>query len=104
MSDSLFSEEPEDTAEDVSWRPVWEDEEAAAEPAAPPWISPNRARALRRTEPDWPALLVPLATAEDALSRLDAGAEAASPALRSAVPSAACCLGVNPNDLTPRRL
>jgi hypothetical protein len=83
MSDSLFPEEPEDTAEDVSWRPAWEDEEAGQEAAVPPWISPSRAaRALRHTEPDWPALLAPLATAEDALSRLDAGAEAASAPLR----------------------
>ena len=32
--------------------------------------------------PDWRALAAPLAAAEDALSRLDAGAEAASPAVR----------------------
>lgn len=60
------------------WRPVWED--AAAEAMAmapPPWLAPSR----RQPEPDWRALAAPLAAAEDALSRLDAGAEAASPAL-----------------------
>ena len=82
MSDSLFPEEPEDTAEDTAWRPVWKDDEVGSEAAVPSWISPSRARAPQRREPDWSALLVPLAAAEDALSRLDAAAEAASPALR----------------------
>ncbi|MBV1800605.1 helix-turn-helix domain-containing protein [Siccirubricoccus sp. G192] len=82
MSDSLYPEEPEDAADEAPWRPVWEDEEAGPEMAVPPWISPSRARSLRRREPDWSALLVPLAAAEDALSRLDAAAEAACPALR----------------------
>ena len=63
------------------WRPVWEDAGSEAEAAAsPPWraLGPPR----RRVAPDWHALVAPLAAAEDALSRLDAGAEAASPALR----------------------
>ncbi|RAI54664.1 helix-turn-helix domain-containing protein [Roseicella frigidaeris] len=61
------------------WRPVWEDAAAEAMAMAPPsWLAPSR----RWPEPDWRALTAPLAAAEDALSRLDAGAEAASPALR----------------------
>ena len=59
------------------WRPVWEDGDAEARPG---WALPGQARL--RPAPDWATLVLPLAAAEDALSRLDAGAEAASPAVR----------------------
>lgn len=61
------------------WRPVWEDEETPGLPC-PPWVTPGRMAG--RGTPDPGALLAPLAAAEDALSRLDAGAEAASGAVR----------------------
>jgi len=68
------------------WRPVWEDadpESADSATDAPPWMPPSRAAApARQAPPDRSALLAPLAAAEDALSRLDTGAAAASDAVR----------------------
>lgn len=78
--DSPQSGEGEAAAEEP-WRPVWEDEETSG-PALPPWVVPPL-RAPGRREPDPRALLAPLAAAEDALSRLDAGAEAASEPVRA---------------------
>lgn len=63
------------------WRPVWEEDEAA-EPLPPSWIiAPSSCGPAGRV-PDPRRLLAPLAAAEDALSRLDAGAEAASGPVR----------------------
>jgi hypothetical protein len=96
--------------EDESWfRPVWETEdEAALEPPGPP-----RAR-KPAAEPDYDyPLLTPLARAQDAVSRLEAKAEAASDAVaeglraRMAYLEAAGWLryahvGIHPRDLALR--
>ena len=69
---------PPDTEDDAWFRPVWADEDP--EPPSLPRRAPTRAIA-----PDWLAgtdptrLLGPLCAAQDALSRLDAKAEAAAP-------------------------
>lgn len=67
----------EDPPAEEPWRPAWEDEDVSDD-ARPPWAIQGRSRPTL----DWAALALPLAAAEDALSRLDAAAEAASPALR----------------------
>src|SRR5271163_4737916 len=63
--------------EEVWWRPPWEtDDEPALEPPGTP--SPRKAA----VEPDYThPLLTPLAQAQDAIARLEARAEAASPAV-----------------------
>ncbi|MDB5369291.1 MAG: hypothetical protein JWP20_849 [Roseomonas sp.] len=63
-----------------SWpRPLWEEEEEPGAALAPWAVRPAQARAVLHPE----ALLLPLAEAEDALSRLDALAGAASPAVQA---------------------
>jgi hypothetical protein len=69
-------ESPEET-EEFPWRPVWEtDDETALDP--PGRLRPRRPPA----EPDYThPLLSPLSRAQDALARLEARAEVASPAV-----------------------
>ncbi|MBX6385960.1 MAG: hypothetical protein IRZ07_23800 [Microbispora sp.] len=81
--DDPDSQEDANLLEPDSWRPVWEEDETEAEAAVPPWLTPSRTRRLTRREPDWRALIPLLAAAEDALSRLDAGAAAASEPVRA---------------------
>src|SRR3954453_22033417 len=70
-------------ASDASLRPVWEDDEGDldAPPLRRPTHSPSLRRPARRTSAT-DALLAPLASAAAALARLDAAAEAASPAVQ----------------------
>jgi hypothetical protein len=66
---------PEDDDE-VWWRPPWETDNDALEPPGPP--RPRKAA----VEPDYAhPLLIPLARAQDTVARLEARAEAASPAI-----------------------
>src|SRR3954471_12217917 len=81
-----WDDHPEDrsAAADDPWlRPVWADD--AADLDTPPWHrspgSPPRPRRAAATETS-EALLAPLARAAAALARLDAAADAASPAVQ----------------------
>jgi hypothetical protein len=77
---ALSPGEPEAAERDPWFRPVWDgDEDGALEPAVrprPPQYGPAG------TAADAAALLAPLAAAQDALARLDAKTEAASPPIR----------------------
>ncbi len=70
-----------DDADDNSWsRPVWADEADALAKDWAPCLPPPSARWALGGEPDLALVLVPLARAQDAVARLEAALEAASPA------------------------